>query len=251
MEQTKNRLFLLVPLCFAVLTLSCWLRSPKSESLAERRKLAQMPAFSVKALESGRFSSDFERYSQDQFPLRETFRTAKALFSTRVLGRKDNNSIYCSNGYYAQLEYPENPASADYAAEKFTQVYNRYLTEGNRVYLSVIPDKGHYLEGNPKMDYDAFVTRLREGTPFAAYIDLFPTLSLDCYYRTDTHWRQEMLKPAAKVLSSGMGKTLRETYSVQPATRDFLGVYAGQAALPMEKETLSYVTSRPARASKS
>ena len=40
MEQTKNRLFLLVPLCFAVLTLSCWLRSPKSESLAERRKLA-------------------------------------------------------------------------------------------------------------------------------------------------------------------------------------------------------------------
>ena len=243
MEQTKNRLFLLVPLCFAVLTLSCWLRSPKSESLAERRKLAQMPAFSVKALESGRFSSDFERYSQDQFPLRETFRTAKALFSTRVLGRKDNNSIYCSNGYYAQLEYPENLASADYAAEKFTQVYNRYLTEGNRVYLSVIPDKGYYLEGNPKMDYDAFVTRLRQGTPFAAYIDLFPTLSLDCYYRTDTHWRQEMLKPAAEALSHGMGKTLRETYSVQPATRDFLGVYAGQAALPMEKETLSYVTS--------
>ena len=243
MEQTKNRLFLLVPLCFAVLTLSCWIRSPKSESLAERRKLAQMPAFSVKALESGRFSSDFERYSQDQFPLRETFRTAKALFSTKVLGRKDNNSIYCSNGYYAQLEYPENPASADYAAEKFTQVYNRYLTEGNRVYLSVIPDKGNYLEGNPKMDYDAFVARLRQGTPFAAYIDLFPTLSLDCYYRTDTHWRQEMLKPAAEALSHGMGKTLRETYSVQPATRDFLGVYAGQAALPMEKETLSYVTS--------
>ena len=53
MEQTKNRLFLLVPLCFAVLTLSCWIRSPKSESLAERRKLAQMPAFSVNAKAAG------------------------------------------------------------------------------------------------------------------------------------------------------------------------------------------------------
>ena len=118
MEQTKNRLFLLVPLCFAVLTLSCWLRSPKSESLAERRKLAQMPAFSVKALESGRFSSDFERYSQDQFPLRESFRSLKALFSTKILGRSDNNRIFSSQGYCAELNYPADLPSARHAASR-------------------------------------------------------------------------------------------------------------------------------------
>lgn len=243
MERTKNSFFLLLPLCFLALTLSCWLHSPQKESLTERRKLAQMPVFSVKALESGRFSADFERYSQDQFPLREHFRSLKAVFSTGILGRKDNNGIYSSDGYYAELEYPENLSSARHAANRFSFVYDRYLRESSRVYLSVIPDKGYFLEGNPKMDYDAFLAELRAGTPFAAYIDLFPALDLTCYYRSDTHWRQEKLMPATKVLLQGMGKDLSQTYTPTEAIADFRGVYSGQSALPMPGEPLYYVTS--------
>ena len=243
MERTKNRLFLLLPVCFVALTLACWLHTPREESLSERRKLAQMPAFSVKKLESGSFSSDFESYSQDQFPLREQFRTLKALFSTKVLGRLDNNQIYASQGCYAQLEYPEDLSSARYAAQRFSAVYRRYLNESNRVYLSVIPDKGYFMEGNPKMDYAAFLAELRQGVPFAEYIDLFPALHLSDYYRTDTHWRQEALAPAARLLAQGMGKELTEGYTLQEATQNFLGVYAGQSALPMESERMYYVTS--------
>ena len=29
------------------------------------------------------------------------------------------------------------------------------------------------------------------------YVDLTDTLSADCYYKTDTHWRQDKLLPAA------------------------------------------------------
>ena len=243
MEKVKNRFFLLLPLCFAALTLACWFSSPKAESLTERRKLAQKPVFSWKALDSGRFSSDFERYSQDQFPLREGFRTLKAVFSTKVLGRTDNNQIYVSDGWCAELEYPADLDSARHAAQRFTAVYDRYLGDSNRVFLSVIPDKGYFLENNPKMDYTAFLAELRAGTPFAEYVDIFPTLSLDSYYRTDTHWRQEKLIPTARLLLQSMGKDLTEEYSVTEAIGDFLGVYAGQTALPLPGEPLRYVTS--------
>ena len=243
MDRSKTRAFLLFCGCFAALTLACWLHSPQSESLTERRKLAQRPAFSWQALESGRFSADFERYSQDQFPLREGFRTLKALFSTRVLGRRDNNSIYSSQGYYAELNAPADLNSARHAAGRFSAVYDKYLAGSDRVFFSVIPDKGFFLEGNPKMDYDAFLRELQDGMPFAGYLDLTPALTLDCYYRTDTHWRQEKLEPAARLLLQGMGLELTEAYTPREAIPDFLGVYAGQSALPMAGESLCYVTS--------
>lgn len=43
------------------------------------------------------------------------------------------------------------------------------------------------------MDYELLTDTMRAGMTFAEYIDLFDTLSLDMYYRTDTHWRQETL----------------------------------------------------------
>lgn len=122
-------------------------------------------------------------------------------------------------------------------------MYDRYLSGSSRVYLSVIPDKGYFLEGIPKMDHGAFVSRLREKTPFAAYIDLFPTLTLDSYYRTDTHWRQEAILPAAQALAKAMGKEIGSGFSVADTGICFKGVYAGQSALPVSGESMYYVTS--------
>ena len=243
MEKMKNRCFLLLPLLFAALCLACWLHRPDAESISERRKLAQMPKLSWGSLQSGGFSSDFESYTQDQFPLREGFRRAKALISVKLLGKQDNNGIYESkDGFFAQLEYPENLDSVDYAAKRFEWIYNRYLSESDRVYVSVIPDKSQFLDV-PKLDYAVFTERLREKTPFAKFLDISDTLNLNCFYRTDTHWRQEALGDTAKALASGMGKTLTEEYTVSQAKSDFLGVYAGQAALPMAGEALNYIWS--------
>ena len=167
MKSTKNRFFLLFATLFLALTLACWFHSPRAESLTERRKLAQKPELTLKSFTGGSFASSFESYSQDQFPLREGFRTLKALFQTKVLGRQDNNNIYVRDGWLAQLEYPENLSSADYAASRFQQVYDRYLSGSSRVYLSVIPDKGYFLEGIPNLTkterriFDGYVAGLR------------------------------------------------------------------------------------------
>lgn len=244
MHSIKKRLFWALPILYIALTLACWLHVPNGESLSERRKLAQLPKITWSGIQSGSFASNFESYTQDQFPLRETFRQVKALFSTKILGRKDNNQIYESeNGFLAKLEYPMNEASIDYAASRFQAVYDRYLAGSDRVYVSLIPDKTAFLDGIPKLDYAAFAERLGEKTSFAHFIDISDTLTLDSFYRTDTHWRQEALGATAKTIAMAMGKELAVEYETRFGKKDFLGVYAGQSALPVSGEPLYYLWS--------
>ena len=240
--KQKNT-FWVLPVLFAALTLGCWFGKPRDASLTERRKLAQMPKISWTSFLSGSFASNFESYTQDQFPLREQFRRAKALFSVKLLGRQDNNGIYESReGAFAQLEYPLNEASIDYAAKRFGLVYDRYLSGSPRVYAAAIPDKSQFLPV-PKLDFGALTKRLQEKMPYATFIDLSDTLTLESFYRTDTHWRQEAILQAAQTLGTAMGKPLTDRYEVRRAKEDFLGVYAGQSALPMKGEPIDYLWS--------
>lgn len=216
-------------------------------SFSERRKLKQRPTISVSSVLSGKFMSDFEDYALDQFPLRDEWRTLKALNSLYVYRQKDNNGVYLADGYAAKLEYPLNENSVAHAAERFRFLYESYLKEsGSKVYLSVIPDKNYFLaeaNGYPAIDYKALVTSLREQTDFAQYIDLFGELSLEDYYHTDSHWRQEKLPAVASYLARQMGVTLTDEYTEQMLERPYYGVYYGYAALPMQPDELRYLTS--------
>ena len=64
----KNRFFWALPILYIALTLACWLHAPNSESLSERRKLAQMPKMHLERHSKRKLCSNFESYTQDQFP---------------------------------------------------------------------------------------------------------------------------------------------------------------------------------------
>ncbi|MEG1997598.1 MAG: DHHW family protein, partial [Clostridiales bacterium] len=80
--------------------------------------------------------------------------------------------------------------------------------------------------------------------PKLCYIDIFDCLSLDDYYRTDTHWRQEAIFPVANRLVQAMGGVVlpsREDYQ-QQRLYPFYGVYCGQSALPVPPDELIYLS---------
>ncbi|MDO5544279.1 MAG: DHHW family protein [Eubacteriales bacterium] len=221
---------------WGALALWAWFIPSKQISEAERRPLAQKPAF------SDTFTTDFESYSLDQFPLRDSFRTLKSLFHTVVLGQRDNNGIYLTDGTAVKQEYPLNADSVNHAIGRFQKIYDKYLTE-SRCFYAIVPDKGYYLGEESEhltMDYDTLYAQAAAGMPWAEEIDLRPVLSGADYYRTDTHWRQESLIPAAAALCEGLGVTppKAEDFAMTPLERPFYGVYYGQAALPMEPDTL-------------
>ena len=230
-------------------SLWCILKPQDAFSDSERRALAQMPQFSLASVlqenADESFMRLFEEYSLDQFPLRDTFRRLKSIAAYYIFHRKDNNGIYLEDGYAAKLEYPISEGSLDYAVNKFRTIRERFLkgTEA-KVYACVIPDKGYFLaepNGYLSMDYDQFYALFRDKMSFADFIDIRDTLSIDDYYRTDTHWRQDKLPETAKTLAAGMGTALTGEYEERLLEHPFYGVYYGQSALPLPAEEIRYL----------
>ena len=233
-------LFLLGFLLAALLT------PDKTDSLSERRKLARQPVLRASSVADGTYMTAFEKYALDQFPMRDGFRAIKAAFSQGVLRQRDNGGVYSAEGHLSKLDYPANPDLVRRTAERFSAVCEAYFADtGARVYVSVVPDKNYFLaaaNGYPAPNYESLVAALREGMPCAEYIDIFDTLSIGKYYRTDTHWRQEALDETASALAGAMGVSLPTEYETVDTALPFRGVYAGQYALPVAPDVLAYRT---------
>ena len=239
--------FAVLAALWLLLVVFAWFSAPTEISEAERRPLAQFPKFTVERLLDGSFMRDFSDYSLDQFPLRDTFRQVKALFHYNALNQSDNNNIYIADGYAVKQEYPLNETSVNHALNRLNFIYNKYLTD-SKVYMAIVPDKGYYLaeeNGQLSLDYSDLYTMVESGMPWATHVDLTGYLTADSFYRTDTHWRQEMLLPAAGALCDALGVTPPQTdrYRQMELSRPFYGVYYGQAALPMEPDTIRYLES--------
>ena len=230
-------------------TVFAWFAPAKEASAAERRPLEQMPTLTWENLLNTDFMKDFESYTLDQFPLRDGFRTLKALFHNYGLLQKDNNGIYIADGFAAKLDHTLNDAAVSGAADRFNRLYETYLKDSDcNIFVSVVPDKGYYLaqsNGYPTLDYGKLFSQVQENMPWAEYIDITVSLSAQDYYFTDTHWRQERLIPVAQKLAQAMGVNLPklEDFTVSALERPFYGVYYGQAALPMPSETMYILNS--------
>lgn len=240
-KKSMIGLFLLLTL-WGGLALGLWLRTPDAFSQSERRKLAQKPELSGKELLSGRYMSGVQSYSEDQFPFREDFRMVKAVFSQKVLGQKDNNSLYPAENQLVKLDYPMNASAVQSNAKKLAAVCSRYYPDSKPVFC-LVPDKGYYLaqrNGYPAMDYEVMEKLVSEALD-AQTVSLFDVLSADSYYATDLHWRQEKLLPAAAAIAEALGIPVPESQNyVQTVLTDaFYGVYAGQAALPVHPDSLT------------
>lgn len=250
MDNKKIRALgaLLLAVIWVLLTGFAWLGPKEAFSSAERRPLVQFPQTNGDTLLSGQFMTDFEDYTLDQFPLRDTFRQLKALFHYNVMCQKDNNGIYVVDDYAAEMEYPLDEGSLDHALSVFNKVYEMYLKEnGCTVFSVVVPDKGYYLaedNGYLSMDYEKLFSMVEEAMPWAAQVDITGSLSLEDYYCTDTHWRQERISAVVQKLCDAMGVTAFEDLTPTAMERPFYGVYYGQAALPMEPETMYLMENR-------
>lgn len=249
MQGKRKNICIVAPLAFLLfgLTVAGILKPDAAYSETERRVLRGFPEVSGERLDSGKFMSEFEEYAQDQFPGRELFLKVKANGMRYLFGQKDNDGLYKAGGYLAKLEYPMNEARLNRSMTVQQELYDSYLENTDcRIYMALIPDKNYYLApeyGYPTMDYGEYVETVKANTSYATYIDLFDTLNLDCYYRTDPHWRQECLLPVAEVLKRGMNLSGTSQYDVVELPDPFYGAYYDQVGLCAEPDTLCYLTS--------
>ena len=251
----KNKIYVVGIVAFLLvwfgLTGAAWFGKPETESMSERRKLAQAPTLNwdtivakdvlnedgtVKIAKS--YKTLFEKYSLDQFPLRDRFRQAKAIFSNYVMQQMDDNGYYIQDGQAAELVYPLQEKLLSWNIQVMQSIQESFL--GNcKVYTAIVPDKGYYLaqqNGYLSVDYNQMFQAVKDGLPGATYIDLTGALNAEDYYRTDTHWRQERIVPVAQLIAEQMGTKVdgESAYTQEKVKNPFYGCYYGFAALPMD-----------------
>lgn len=191
-KKTYN--FLIVTLfCGFVLSLLLlsFLIPDKSFSERENRYLQTLPSFSFQALFEGKFTSAFEDYCADQFPLRDDWITLNARYE-QLSGKKQTNGVYLCED---RLITPFTAPSAKELNRRFTAV--KLLKESCDVplTLALIPNAAEIYsdqlpDGAPN---DSQATILAEAAAFG--LSPAPLLTAleahkeeDIFYRTDHHW---------------------------------------------------------------
>ena len=62
-------------------------------SESENRRLEQAPKLSTFQVMDGRFTTNYEKYVSDQFPMRDFWIGVKSK-TEKILGKKENNGVY-------------------------------------------------------------------------------------------------------------------------------------------------------------
>ena len=159
--------------------------------------------------------------------------------------RPDENGMYTAHGHWVEALGEADTESAARFAEKLKKLKADLLTEDNRAFYAIVPDKGYYLPGEvtPATDYAALFAAADEGLAGSGIekIDLTGALTLEDYYFTDSHWRQERLGGVVDALGEAMGFSA-DMDGFDPVTVEgFIGAYGKYGAdVP---EALTYLVS--------
>lgn len=242
----KNKLVLIFMSLCLLMTLYVWFFPVQKESVDERRLLSQFPELSIQSISNGEFMDKFENYAKDQFPNRFKVRQAKAKVRYYGLAIMENNDIYKDGQKAIKIEYPMKDNEIIKAATIFNEIHSDYLSESNNIYVSLIPDKSHYstVSNIPKIRFEDLEGLLLDNLEFGTYISIKDKLSLDDFYNTDIHWKQESIESVASTLLKGMKQSENQNYIVHEIDVPFNGVYYGHSALPLKSDTIKYITNK-------
>ena len=218
----------------------------QSISQTERRSLAEFPSWTIKSFLDKSYMTALETALLDHFPARDIFRTVKAEAETSLLGKQDANGYYRTSEGIFQIQNNYSGKHIRHAAQAFEAIAQEYFPE-SACYYAVIPDKSFYRKENtyPSLDQEDIQSILKENMPSITPICLEDQLSIEDYYRTDLHWRQECLPDVADFLLASMGITGNGTENgkqleLKDATDNFYGAYAAASAFRTEPDTIRY-----------
>lgn len=127
---------------------------------------------------------------------------------------------------------------------KINNICNKYLS-GSNIYFAMIPNKEYYLNNdmgssNEFYEIEGFIKpKLNQEI---SYIELYDTLNLDCYYKTDMHWQQEDIESVVEKISQAMNLKDENEYE-EKSLGDFYGSYYAEISNnEIQPDELKYLT---------
>lgn len=229
--MSKRAAYVIISVFLAFITLFFLLNlflPDRDFSERENRFLQQKPEFSMSALTSGKFTSDFEKYTTDQFAWRDAWTTLKAR-SELLLGKKVNNGVYLC-GQDTLIE-PFDAPSESVVSAGMSYVDALCQNTEAKVYFSLIPDKselwgGMLPTGAPNDSETEFINSCYEQTS-AATVDVLNPLAERSgeyiFYHTDHHWTSRGAYYGACAILDAMGLPEPGDFDVKVVSTEFYG----------------------------
>ena len=209
-------------------------------SIAERRKLATMPELTTKSLFDGTYFKKFDSYVTDQFVERDAFRKIKIDIELSTKG--EYNNLYLYDDYIIEEIFPLNSNSINNLTSKINYIKDTYLNDNSNIYYTIIPDKNYFVNnGNLKLNYDKLQDMMKNNLSNINYINIFDKLTLDNYYKTDTHWKEEDLFNVANTIANQMNFDITNNNVVNTITT-FKGSYAGRLSVTKDIDTIKTIS---------
>ncbi len=160
-----------------------------------------------------------------------------------VASEVGENGIFSAGDYYilAMDKYEEKYSHL--MSKKLNEISSLYLNDTMKKFYSIVPEKSYFVENDiyPKENYDSMLSILKEEVKGMEYINLFDTLNISDYYKTDLHWKQEKLFPVVNKLGKAMGFKINTKNFKENIVEDYYGVYKAYG-IEAKPETLTYLT---------
>lgn len=238
MEKKSQGVQIAIFLGFIALFFILNLTVPDKEfSEQENRYLQQRPAFTFSALVSGKYMSDFELYTSDQFTFRDRWTSLKARCEL-LLGKKENNGVYlCRDEMLVKGFTAPDGATLD---ANMTALNTLAANAGVPVYFALIPDKSGIDAGllprNAPNDSEAAVINYCYAKSEAETVDILSPLSAHAdeyiFYRTDHHWTSRGAYYGYSALMDAMGHSHKalSDYDAETVSDQFYGTLYSASA---------------------
>lgn len=189
-------LFIFLLVGFSVLNLF-WPKRDMSE--LENRKLAQIPAFSVKALLNGTWFGDLSEYVQDQVAFRDGLIDLESAFNNLVFAKTEEGGILLGKDGWMFTKLFDILDSTQKQLDKNLQAVTSFASRhpGKVTFLLAPSASVIYPEmlpaGAPMVDENAMLDDIFAQVSSAAdVIDMRPVFTQQkeqyLYYKTDHHW---------------------------------------------------------------
>ena len=209
-------------------------------SISERRKLATMPKVTTKSLLDGTFFKKIDSYVTDQFIERDAFRKIKIAIELSTKG--EYNNLYLYDDYIIEEIFPLNSNSINNLTNKINYIKNTYLNNNSNIYYTIIPDKNYFVnKGNLKLDYNKLQNMMKNNLTNLNYINIFDKLTIDNYYKTDTHWKQEDLFNVANTIANQMNFDITNNNVINNVTT-FKGSLASRLSITKDIDTIKTIS---------
>jgi hypothetical protein len=232
-EKTRSLLFGFILVAASIVNI---IHPIRSYSEQENKYLQKFPDLSLNTFISGKFSTDFEKYSTDQFAFRENWVSLKT-FSDLTLQKKDNSRIYFGKeGYLFEVPKVIDQKQFDRNMQAINSFIENTTNFNTNIKFSalLVPNKVTVLDDYlpkhaPTLDEIALIERIADslnGINIHSLVNLFKENSdKNIYYKTDHHWSSEGAFLAYEYYrkENNLESILKESFEIKLESEDFLG----------------------------